>query len=445
MGYPDNIGYRHGRASMQTRHSKVSATALKEAGAKLERSIQQMRETSYQKSTAPVLYQQPVQQLQDERHHKGSFVPPTKYNKSSDMYKTLKRFAPASRKFLRLHPLLGRILDAWDIWKFFHNNDTRGQNFTPMVVNGGGWILQTDCGEVPTHIYATLGTFGPWASSVCFSFSAGSGARGINEPLLSGAGKFQTAKIVQHNPNRFAAAQYYYRGATSTTPTSGRPLYRQMQKELPLPFTNYANPDLLPIQQPMPWPLPLPFQKVTEPWPGGYRGGYGPGWPTTTRPNPPQVFKKPPKVTKEKKLKMSKGLGALVWAANGFTESVDLLQALYRALPKRLQKCRRMDLGCMSKTLWDNFDEMDWELAVVNVVLMNAEDFVWAKMGLPTKPMGRMYGSNMGANKLLNEVYGDQVHTFTSLFSGAVRDRYREVIENAVDWIAKSPPVDVRD
>lgn len=431
--YP-GIGYRGGRASRETRLSKVSSAEIKQAAERLHSLHQSVKQSTYNRATAPTVYQPPVTQLRDERQHHGSYVPPTKdkYNRGSNMgyqrLQTLKRFGMASKGFLRFHPILGRLLNAWDLWKFFNNNNTQGQIGPLDAVHPllSGWILQHDCGRVPTHIYATQTANLPWPSTVCFSSSLGSLARGINEPLVSNVGRFQTARHVatQLSGNKlYAAGQYYYQNGPNDY-AAGRILYRQLQREAPYPFQNYIDPNGLPIQQPMPYPLPVPLQKRTEAWPQGYRGGYGPRRPVGTRPG--QIRQPPRRRMKEQKLRLGRFSALLVRAANQLTEAADLVDALYNALPPSLRRAGR-DQGKKAKAVYRHWHRIDWDTAFFNIVWMNAEDFVWGQLGLPTKPFGRMYGSNMGANKLLSQSHGDTLADTLGTVEAMTRQKFEDL------------------
>ena len=63
-----------------------------------------------------------------------------------------------------------------------------------------------------------------------------------------------------------------------------------------------------------------------------------------------------------------------------------------------------------------SFGGIDWDSAIFNLLWNQIEDGVWAKLGIPTKDIGRMYGTNQGVNKLLSDAFGD---AFADTLSGA--------------------------
>lgn len=115
----------------------------------------------------------------------------------------------------------------------------------------------------------------------------------------------------------------------------------------------------------------------------------------------------PPKGTKEQKRKMGSGaLAAVMAAVNGITEGVDLLNALYNALPSNLrwyynegrwwQKNRTPQ--DKAKALWDNLDQLDLSSALQNIVREQIGDLVagrfgaalgeGSRVGTPGRPVG---------------------------------------------------------
>lgn len=86
---------------------------------------------------------------------------------------------------------------------------------------------------------------------------------------------------------------------------------------------------------------------------------------------------------KEKKLAHSGAVKVVFGAANAITETLDVISALWDALPKSRQTRKR---GTKTKPqeklqdLYDNFDQIDWNLAIQNIALNQLEDFALGKL-----------------------------------------------------------------
>lgn len=131
---------------------------------------------------------------------------------------------------------------------------------------------------------------------------------------------------------------------------------------------------------------------------------YKPVWMTPRKPPGPRV--------KERKSKITK---ALIWLFNAGTETADLIEALHDALPDncktKTKGNKAKKIAQKGKDLYRCWDHIDLDSAIFNVIWNNAEDRVWAKLGIK-HPTGR-YGGAMGANKVLSEALGKEVSDLT--------------------------------
>ena len=211
-----------------------------------------------------------------------------------------------------------------------------------------------------------------------------------------------------------------------------------MRPPLWMPYV-YAPPRVHPMAIPLGQPVIRPVPPVaagvpkTPALPEDSAGGQ-PGWAApTARPRTashvftpsgykpttvPTVRAVPSLGTKEQKLRMSPGLGALVFGFNAATELSDLVDALYDALPKD-SPCREGVKGTVSQVFKADavnrcFSNIDWTQAMFNIAWQNLEDEIWAKLGLPTKEAGMSYGMNAPANIALSKALGKQVKDATA-------------------------------
>lgn len=125
---------------------------------------------------------------------------------------------------------------------------------------------------------------------------------------------------------------------------------------------------------------------------------------------PPMTPRRPPGPgEKENKLKSNRTLVKVMGLLNAGTEGIDLMDAFYDALPDQYKaKFKKgMNKGqqeiAKAKALYRHWDKVDLDTAIFNALFSNlVEDRVYALLGLPTKPLGRSYGTNMGVNKLFS-------------------------------------------
>lgn len=205
---------------------------------------------------------------------------------------------------------------------------------------------------------------------------------------------------------------------TPTTPPDAVPDYQQGTVILPgsspqvAPLPGWRNvpvpeverrldPDLVPVGQPAPqWPLPwriLPLRPVSPnrevgPHPGEVRST--PRWiePVGFRSTPgvrgvqpytPPEFPRPPEPG-VKEGKLNTGTRAVMQVMNALSEVGDLIDSLWRALPRTAQTRRKGELtGRAQKALdvYRNFHLLDGYEAISNIIEDEAKDRFYGKLG----------------------------------------------------------------
>lgn len=307
----------------------------------------------------------------------------------------------------RMVPLLGWGLAAYDLWKIY-------ENWQPARLRGipNGWETYLDCGV-----------------------RSGSGRTAITSVCGGAVGLYPAAAAAADAYTYHQSGGWYYRSEWQKTDVfqAGARIYRQ------------ANIYRTPIANGVPrtWPNAPTYQPVTPPafmpgvspalppefYPVGEGNSLSPrshpaqksphssqGQPKArdnprTRPRPRRRERK--RKEKEQKLKFSRGMRLVLKALNAATEARDVMKALFKALPPSVQRKydpkdgRPVTDAQMAEALWKEWKQIEWDQAAWELVKNEIEDRVWAKLGIGTKELGRLQGSNMGVNRLLSEVYGD--------------------------------------
>lgn len=166
-----------------------------------------------------------------------------------------------------------------------------------------------------------------------------------------------------------------------------------------------------------PWPV-IPLRRPTD-TPQTWDGGYGqppPVAPPTAPRLGPVRKKKPGKRTKDKKFKGNVRLLRIMHFINQLTELQDVVDGIWDALPDKYKTKNWQGVTPDQKwrDIYRHVDDVAWDEAFFNVIWGQlVEDMIWARIGVPTKPLGRAYGTNMGVNMLINEGLGDQVSGWT--------------------------------
>lgn len=156
----------------------------------------------------------------------------------------------------------------------------------------------------------------------------------------------------------------------------------------PVGFT--IDPASRPIGVPSGFNGPLPWVLL----PGNPNGTYNPpgtaptpgtdGPPRPPRPpRPPENPHRPKPGVKERKRRWG-GKMPLSYAKdilNTVTEGCDAIDALWQALPGDVKWTPGVPKTCDKKAadLWKNVDKVDWDLAIMNLLQMYAEDKLWGK------------------------------------------------------------------
>lgn len=126
----------------------------------------------------------------------------------------------------------------------------------------------------------------------------------------------------------------------------------------------------------------------------------------------PTVRAVPDVLTHEQKMRMAPGLAALVLSFNATTEYADVVKALFDGLkdgPCKAGAGVKPSTAVMAQAVIECRSQMVWAQAMYNLAWANVEDMVWAKLGLPTKEAGLLYGTNAPVNIALSKAMGDDL------------------------------------
>lgn len=154
------------------------------------------------------------------------------------------------------------------------------------------------------------------------------------------------------------------------------------------------RPEALPILQPVPTPRPIPYPQIPnrplgDPDLGSSAGNQPPGGridvpPLGDRPvaigGAPSGNKRPPAGEKERKLKANAATGVLLRelinvarAHNYIDDLKDYTLAFHKALPKEYRS-KQNDIFHKAEALWKNWDHLDWNQAIDNLMEEIAQD-----------------------------------------------------------------------
>ena len=128
-----------------------------------------------------------------------------------------------------------------------------------------------------------------------------------------------------------------------------------------------AQPVLSP--QPVPYPLPPSLRPYRPPSPSS-DGDYAPPRTGNTTPRFSPYPRPPKKGEKEGKKAIGPKLAAQI--LDGLTESIDAVEAVWKALPAK----HRHGKANMLNDLADNFDKIDWAKAAFNLAYNAGEDAI---------------------------------------------------------------------
>ena len=279
-----------------------------------------------------------------------------------------------------------------------------------------GYII-TDCGFPHTHFrtgfWSCLGTF--------------TDADVIANPPVAGT----HYSALQDVPGAFMRVVQRFQHQPGVTPAlipNGNNRTAPRPELPPVPeFWPAIDPLQLPIGVPVPRPLPLPWHVIPlRPWRNPWRDpgeqpSHGPEPKPRPRPRPrPEVvwplvpaarpairpnthrWAKPPSRVKENKTRASSGvIRALMPILNGITEVGDIVDALWKALPKKYRsKCVTMQ--CKAADLYRHWDKVEVTDALRELVKNELEDAFFGKLGAAGKaaaganPYGGLTGFQTG-------------------------------------------------
>lgn len=172
----------------------------------------------------------------------------------------------------------------------------------------------------------------------------------------------------------------------------------------PLPVPEPV-PGVRPLPVPVPVPLPYP-----QPGPNPQPGPVAPPvqvfpTPAPGRPNPapkPSHAPRPPtRGEKESKMTvMGQGAPIVLWAINAASETGDAIDAIWWALPAKYrtpptwngERWVKAGAAQQARDLYQNYQHVNWEKAMKNLVANQVSDFVAGKMGRATGEASRRLG-----------------------------------------------------
>lgn len=159
--------------------------------------------------------------------------------------------------------------------------------------------------------------------------------------------------------------------------TQPRPLPRPARVMPPNPFRS-------PHEQPQRGPQPA-SRAAPAPISRGTITVIEPGVRPATRALPPRANKPPEKGKKEVKLKTG-AAGLIAKIVNAATESADLIDAIYKGLPRKIRGKAYWAGEATTpieraKLIYENFDKIEWGRAVYEIVANQLEDRAFGRLG----------------------------------------------------------------
>lgn len=303
---------------------------------------------------------------------------------------------------------LGKGLARWTIndWIF----DNLGPGGNPIYSEADaldfsmpGWTETGRCVSGPGSVMAS---YDAWLS-YCGTHLAADVTLGTT-PTKTSFGTNWRYRLWALSPRPFPSPNYFYHCTwekiVPKSPAQPDPVAPTIpgQKIWEVPYSWPATlPGLVPWGQPLlnPFPDPVPVrlapqQPRTNPWGETVRG---PRPNPRTFPNRPDLPHKPPPRTKERKAMLALG-GPMAWIVGALTESMDAVDALYRALPEWLRKrLWKEHGGYMSpwdkaNALYRHLGDVDIGKAVNNLIMDEIEDRAWGALGRITATANRIRG-----------------------------------------------------
>lgn len=291
-----------------------------------------------------------------------------------------------------------------------------------------GWTLTLDCGR----------RVDAWAPSNVLCGVTLAFANGVIPPINAGTSAMMSMEFrdIIGTTRRYRPAQNYQRGAAVTP---GFPQYvpkRWPLGAVPFPWPQVI-PDAQPVVAPQPHPLPIPYPLIpllpeadpagnplrgprprvrprvrprpgTPTVPGRVVDGVVPVRPPSPRPGPrpaeqPVVWTPPsgdapreppgPRVKERKQVIAIGGTPARI--VNAVGEIPDFVEAFHDALPPRYQAHRAGTIH-QARALYDHWDKVDMEQAILNLILNQIEDYAYGRLGRINAAAARAAGRNTG-------------------------------------------------
>lgn len=329
---------------------------------------------------------------------RGPMAKPGKY--TGTLEKLLYQSPPG-----RMYKLMRLLLLAQDIWR-----DPLAE--IPPHYDMSGWIFICDVGYPPGEVPSYINWAGFAPGIACNAGAVDVPAGLFGDSPVWGPGNVRWFSVGQNNDigtvGRMGRNQQWHRTIGDLTVA---PPFVPLQPGITIinpppevPFSPFLIPEQLPpgitVQHPPAIPYTLLPRRPLNKWPQGPSAGYGPKVGPKVGPSPPYIIipdasgdtgpnepgphiRKPPeKGTKERK----KALDAAGFAASlygSLTEVGDWVDAINKALPVHLRS--HGGLTDKIENLYENFEAIDLETAIKELILNEIQDRVVGKIGGLTK------------------------------------------------------------
>lgn len=305
----------------------------------------------------------------------------------------LRRSSPLLKLATRGVPVIGTALLLYDLYQLSR------EVFAGGPYNLEGWTLEEFC----TSGRSWTNQSGP--CGVVAGAGSGTGPDGLPVPFNLSLINFRKPRYTQNVFGRWNFEQAEKWRRTSGLVQSGRRtpwiIPRTTPRHWPEPaWVPAFDPFLVPMGRPIPTPAPVPRDAVpavaasSGPNDGNWsESGNETGKVRRPRPKPYHRHRPPRKDEKERKSKVRKGLSLVLRGAYAATEAQDFVEALTDgvwtpfgqlppAFPPHLLKQLGKDASMYekSKFIYDNFEHLDLDQAMVNLAANHVIDLV---VGMP--------------------------------------------------------------
>lgn len=307
-------------------------------------------------------------------------------------------FALKFTRFARLNPWFNAAITAYDLYNLINKWSATGMQSRP---NPGAWASQGACADNtgrpppnPLGKYTSNGFIG-----LNCVLNAGQATGG---PPGAPGGPAYLGAPVGPNVNSFTVERAYYLDFLGAWRTDQKEVFWRVSGSpvnAPYPYTfpTEVPPYIPSIVQPppntvVPWPLPPPFIGGTVDPRVDHTDtrdvGNDPITPNDPTKLPPNVGirQPPPPGTRERKVKVIQGLVLQVQRlAHAGTEFADAVEAIHDALPAELKAkpfydkhwgWRKPTITAQANAIYKNFDKVDLDAAVKNLVVNHVTDEV---------------------------------------------------------------------